>query len=218
MRELPIRSRSILDERGTEKVERLVECPAGHRSVPVEACRRCGYGRGETFDPETGEQRLECDRALECDPLGGYEVPLHVVPALTVASRNVFCVTPDARVEDIKKTLLTEVIGCVPVVDAEGKPIGIVSALDLLAKPLAKTAAEAMTYPVASVPEAVSLTRAAALMAFEGIHHLPIVNGAGGVVAMLSSLDVLRHVGRDQGYLLPSVSRRRRAVEEAEPK
>jgi CBS domain-containing protein len=55
-----------------------------------------------------------------------------------------------------------------------------------------------------------SLARAASVMAYEGIHGLPVLDDDGRVVGMLSALDVMRWIATDAGYALPdaeSVSR-----------
>jgi CBS-domain-containing membrane protein len=45
------------------------------------------------------------------------------------------------------------------------------------------------------------LSRAAALMAIEQIHHLPVVAADGQVVGLLSSQDLVRWIARGAGYL-----------------
>jgi hypothetical protein len=58
------------------------------------------------------------------------------------------------------------------------------------------------------------ITRAAAIMAFEGIHHLPVLGWSGSIVGMLSSLDVLRFIGQASGALIPRTTRRSRQKQE----
>lgn len=62
---------------------------------------------------------------------------------------------------------------------------------------------EAMTPLVLSLEEGASVGQAASLMAFEGIHRLPVVTEDGQVVGLLTALDVLRWFGRRSGYLVP---------------
>ena len=53
-----------------------------------------------------------------------------------------------------------------------------------------------------------SISQAAALMAFEGIHRVPIVAEPDGeIVGVLSALDVLRWLGEHDGYLRRRPSR-----------
>ena len=64
-----------------------------------------------------------------------------------------------------------------------------------------------MSPVVLSVHESCNIGQAAALMAFEGVHRLPVVGDLGEVVGILSSLDVLRWFGRRSGYLIPNRAR-----------
>lgn len=47
-----------------------------------------------------------------------------------------------------------------------------------------------------------TLSQAAALMAYEGIHRLHVTDQDGRVVGVLSSLDVLEWFAREDGYVL----------------
>lgn len=67
---------------------------------------------------------------------------------------------------------------------------------------IAQATVEEIMAPLAfSIPETAPIAQAAALMAFEGIHRLPVVGSEGEVVGLVSSLDVLRFVAEQTGYL-----------------
>ncbi len=67
---------------------------------------------------------------------------------------------------------------------------------------IASATVEEIMAPLAfSIPETAPIAQAAALMAFEGIHRLPVVGPNGEVVGLVSSLDVLRFVAEQTGYL-----------------
>jgi CBS domain-containing protein len=67
---------------------------------------------------------------------------------------------------------------------------------------IATATVEDIMAPLAfSIPETAPIAQAAALMAFEGIHRLPVVGTSGEVVGLVSSLDVLRFVAEQTGYL-----------------
>jgi CBS domain-containing protein len=57
-------------------------------------------------------------------------------------------------------------------------------------------ARDLMTPLVLSVRQGTPIARAAALMAAEGVHRLPVVNENNRIVGLVSSIDVLRWVGR----------------------
>lgn len=65
------------------------------------------------------------------------------------------------------------------------------------------TARELMTPVVLTVHESANIGQAASMMAYEGVHRLPVVSDEGRVVGLLSTLDILRWYGRQNGYLIP---------------
>lgn len=74
-----------------------------------------------------------------------------------------------------------------------------------LVRSCSTTAGEIMTPVALSLPETASVARAAAIMALEGVHRVPVVNAKDGtVVGIVSSLDVLHWLARQHGYLLPA--------------
>jgi CBS domain-containing protein len=74
-------------------------------------------------------------------------------------------------------------------------------------EPAPLTARDVMSPVVLSLHESCNIGQAAALMAFEGVHRLPVVADDGEVVGILSSLDVLRWFGRRSSYLIPEQPR-----------
>jgi CBS-domain-containing membrane protein len=54
---------------------------------------------------------------------------------------------------------------------------------------------------VFALPESAPIAKAAALMAFESIHRLPILDDGGAVVGLLSPLDVAGWLATRAGYL-----------------
>jgi CBS domain-containing protein len=53
-----------------------------------------------------------------------------------------------------------------------------------------------------ALPESATTSQAGALMAYEGIHRLPVVNLEGKVVGVVSALDILRWLARQDGYVV----------------
>jgi CBS domain-containing membrane protein len=115
-------------------------------------------------------------------------------------------------------------ISAAPVVDEQGKPIGFVSKTDVVrqlrrpspgerpegatqvqpwwdAEGLSRlTVGEIMTPAVYSLSPETTVADATAVMAFEGTHHLPVVDASGTLVGMVSALDVLDWMARHAGY------------------
>jgi CBS domain-containing protein len=64
--------------------------------------------------------------------------------------------------------------------------------------------------PVSFVlPEDARISRAAALMALEGVHRIPVVSSGGRVTGIVSALDVVRWLALQAGYIVPPSSVRR---------
>lgn len=222
MQPILVRKRRVLDPKSAETVEETVQCPARKTSVPLSACSTCGHGSGVLVDPKRGLEVVDCDEApvelassLPDWARGAPIDALRQVPVWQVLTPDVLCVTPDTRVDVVREALSAHAIGAVPVVDGRRHPVGMVSTTDLLQPRLnATTARDIMSTSVVAVVEDLPVVRVAAQMAFEGIHHVPVVDGTGAVVGILSSLDVLRFLGQLGGYLVPQKSLRRRTAEE----
>ena len=102
--------------------------------------------------------------------------------------------------------------------DDEGRPIGVVSKTDLLRArqardrgtdgageddDLSSVPVEDIMMPIAfCLPESESIARAAALMAFEGVHRVPVVGTRGQVVGLVSPLDILGWLARNHGWVV----------------
>jgi CBS domain-containing protein len=75
------------------------------------------------------------------------------------------------------------------------------------------TVGEVMMPLAISLEESAPLGLAAALMAFEGVHRVPVTSAAGKVVGILSSLDLLRWLAHEDGYEAPRPSGAPRVTE-----
>jgi CBS domain-containing protein len=147
----------------------------------------------------------------------------------SIMTTQVLCVRADVSIEVVVELLLRRHISAVPVVDAAGKPIGVISKSDLVrdyyenegvevdVDPL--TLPPTITYelqrgfrvkPIRTVTEAISgncltlrgdesVARAALLMARNGVHRVIVVCGEGKVTGILSSLDILRWLAEREG-------------------
>jgi predicted transcriptional regulator len=89
-----------------------------------------------------------------------------------------------------------------PVVDGKGRAIGVVSKTDVIRGRQNKCVGEVMTPVAFTMKENAPISQAAALMAFEGIHRLPIVSDSGEVIGIVSSIDVLQWIAERDGYLV----------------
>lgn len=245
---LPIRSRRVIGRDGEELVATSVYCPVRETSVAVSRCEACQHFHALHFDPATLTTSVACHcEGAASAPLGeerrrdaGEGTPDPLTPLAHVMSKSVVCVHADTDLDTVTDLLVRHSISGMPVVDAGGRAIGVVSRADVIrdsrerrgmeevregtarprdrdviepgshvVEPTRITAGEAMTPVVFSLHESANIGQAAALMAFEGVHRLPVVADHGEVVGILSALDVLKWFGRRSGYLIPSTPQRR---------
>ncbi|AIA00781.1 CBS domain-containing protein [Streptomyces noursei] len=102
-------------------------------------------------------------------------------------------------------------INGVPVVDADDKVLGVVSATDLArARPTGdsapgRSAQALMSAPARTVRADDSVVRAARLMSSYGIERLPVVDEEARLVGMLTRRDVLRLFARADGEIRDEV-------------
>ncbi|MDD9933364.1 MAG: CBS domain-containing protein [Myxococcales bacterium] len=156
------------------------------------------------------------------------QLPTTLAEVMTV---NVRSVSPETSIGELTRIFLEEAISAVPVVDDRGKAIGLVSKTDVLqryyeedtagpqltvddaeirvelADPPA-TVRDIMTHIVFSLSQDAPISRAAALMSYEGIHRIVITSPQGAAVGIVSSLDILRWLARRDGYVVPGHTQR----------
>ncbi len=101
---------------------------------------------------------------------------------------------PHVPVERVRGILERNKIGAIPVVDSDGRPVGIVSATDLVAELKPGTpVSTVMTDKVYTVPQYDEVSTAARVMRNHKIHRV-VVTHEQEVVGMLSAFDLLKLV------------------------
>jgi len=107
---------------------------------------------------------------------------------------QVMTVTRSQSVGRARALMAKHGIHCLPVADAEGTPVGILTSYDLIGN-VAEDAlvGQVMTKDVQTVPRYADAHIAARLMRKNGIHHL-VVTHEQEIVGILSSFDLLRLV------------------------
>ena len=201
---LPIRTRRVLAGDGDASVTRTVLCPQHGEAVALALCGECPRC------VEISDAGVRC-RPDAPHPTMRWSSRLHrILPSAAdrvaiaeVMARDVACVRKDVSVESLMALFRDRAIGAAPVVDRDGFPIGVVSKSDLARErdELEFTVADLMTPVAFTLREDDPLSRAAAVMAVEHVHHLPIVAADGRVVGMLSSLDFARWVAAQAAFV-----------------
>lgn len=135
---LSVRVRRIEQGDGEEPVQLVVFCPSQEgRTVTVEDCMECDRCVGLTISPDGDRAFLRCHVVRERGNGLGQPEPSRAHPATTtpiaeVMTANVVCVREDLSTEALTSLLLERGISGAPVVDAAGRPVGVVTKTDLL--------------------------------------------------------------------------------------
>ncbi|MDI2125442.1 CBS domain-containing protein [Yinghuangia seranimata] len=135
-----------------------------------------------------------------------------------VMTADVVSVGPDTEFKDIVRTIQERRVSGVPVVDAQGRVLGVVTEADLLrkeateggtadgprthihytahraaqAKARGQRAADLMTAPAVTVRADQTVVEAARLMERRGVRRLPVVDAEGFLDGIVSRADLLR--------------------------
>ena len=132
-------------------------------------------------------------------------------------STSVVTVSPETPLKEVASLLDEHRISGVPVCDASGRVVGVVSGSDILWKELrtlpeahgligrlldsaygddkrarAKTAGEAMSAPAITIPPDVPVARAAELMLEFMVNRVPVVEDDGRLVGIVTRADLVR--------------------------
>lgn len=157
-----------------------------------------------------GTRGVQIERAMHCaerdrEPV---RVPTiaDAVPLTDIMSRDMICVRRDVEAERVAELMVLEHVGCLPVVDEPGRPIGMITKLDLVERVAARaegiamhTAGTLMMPMSIALKEQATIAHAAALMANEDIHHLCVVDVEGRLIGVVSTMDIVRWLARNDG-------------------
>lgn len=171
--------------------------------------QRIYNGRGTTV-----ERLMACP---ECDPeLPRVPTIADLVPVTEIMTRDVTCARRDVDSARLVELMVRNRIGCVPVVEEPGRPIGMITKLDVVEQVLAndrgesdspsgssltpRTANELMMPLAITLGDRASVAHAAALMATEDVHHIPIVDAEGRLIGIVSTMDIVRWLAKNDGF------------------
>lgn len=147
-----------------------------------------------------------------------------------VMTSDVITVRPETSLKDVAAILTERRISGVPVVDASGKVVGVVSEGDILFKErgpsertgllawfadpydvaeqlklAARTAGEAMTAPAKTIAPWRPVSSAAAEMLDEGVNRLPVVDDEGRLMGIVTRADLVRAFVRTDAEIVREV-------------
>ena len=120
-------------------------------------------------------------------------------------TKDVACCRTDEPLSAAAERMWTRDCGVLPVLDAEGKAIGMVTDRDICmstwmngAPPQALTVSTAMSRSLHSCTPEDSLEKAEKLMRDNQIRRIPVIDGQGELCGILSLADIVRQAERSQ--------------------
>lgn len=122
----------------------------------------------------------------------------------SVMSDTLYTVGPDTLVEEAAQVMLDNDIGSVLVVDADNRLEGILTSTDFVtivaeSHPKAETTVSRyMTTDVVTATVQDPIQAVAETMLAEGIHHMPVVDEADGLIGMITTTDLATYVSQLQ--------------------
>jgi CBS domain-containing protein len=184
---LEVRTVDIISGRGRSVTLSSVRCPDRGRATAVEECAQCGQSEGIAQDALARGEYLSCASPAP----GQTSAAAQAARVADVMRSTSVALRPGVTRSVAADALRSRGVPVAPVVDGEGRPIGLASEADLLRARNGARVADAMVKIALSVPETAPLGRAAALMAEHRTDRLAVVSDDGVVVGMLTAMDVV---------------------------
>src|SRR5437867_3065455 len=126
MRTHPMSVQRVVAADGDVRASLTVYCTREEKTIDFAACEACD--RFERVDCEYGASPIVTCRA----PTSAFEhadLGRRIARAMT---RDVLCVAPDVPLRTVAELLIERSIGALPVIDASGAAVGLVSKTDVL--------------------------------------------------------------------------------------
>ena len=109
-------------------------------------------------------------------------------------TESVVSTEPHKSIDHVRRMMERNRVGAIPVIDSQGRPVGIVSSTDIVADTNGRSPVSTiMTEKVYSVPKYADVSTAARVMRNHRIHRV-LVTHEQRVVGVLSSFDLLKLV------------------------
>lgn len=144
------------------------------------------------------------------------ELPRHApvagrVTHRRIMSRDLVCARADLALEAVVALMMRHRVGCLPIVDENRRPVGVITKFDLVEQldaamraaharePLppelaARTAGDLMVPVALTLHDGATVAHAAAMMMTEETHHVLVVDRDGILLGVVSAKDVVRWV------------------------
>jgi len=225
-----VRTLHVLDAEEAERVQQSVHCPKERGTVGLAACASCPFHHGVRLEDTERASYVRCGFDGPHLPKRPAAQGVATPAVDELMTRSPVCVREDVSSDVLTTIFVERGISGAPVVDADGHLLGMVTITDLVkdrydqfedadsfagavvdgklwglhvssgAGSARRTAGELMTPGAVVITEGRPASEAAALMARHRVKRLPVVDDADRVVGVLSSLDLMRWMGRQAGF------------------
>jgi CBS domain-containing protein len=122
-----------------------------------------------------------------------------------IMTENPKCCAPDTSLEEVAKMMVEIDCGCIPVVDENSKPIGMITDRDITVRTVAKgknpldlTAGKVMTGDVYTVTPETSIEECCRMMEQKQVRRIAVVDAEGACCGMVAQADVANYASRKQ--------------------
>ena len=119
-----------------------------------------------------------------------------------VMTPNPACCTSDTNLQEVARKMIEHDCGEIPVVDEDGKPVGVVTDRDICCRTVAEgknalemNAGDVMTSPCVTVTPATDLDDCCKVMEDEQIRRVPVVDASGRCCGIVAQADIAQHAG-----------------------
>jgi CBS domain-containing protein len=122
-----------------------------------------------------------------------------------IMSKNVAYCLPETSLSDVARMMVDNDCGEIPVLNAAGIPIGVVTDRDITCRtvaegrnPLLMEAGDCMTTPCVTVSPETSLGDCCQVLESNQIRRVPVVDESGACCGMVSQADIARHAPKKE--------------------
>jgi CBS domain-containing protein len=208
LRRLSVRSCRVVGTNGEVQTHHSVQCPREEASAAFERCCGCPHMKTVEVDPDGRSGSIEC--LAEGEPprrrprvdVAEAAIRVRLGDVLAIEST---CIRKDVRVRAAAELLTTQGLGSAPVVDEGRRLVGVVSKADLFKSTSSRrgplTVADVMTKGAPALPDDAPVAHAISAMAFARVPEVPVVDGNGQVLGMVTAIEALLWVAQALGYV-----------------
>jgi CBS domain-containing protein len=140
-----------------------------------------------------GEAARAAGGGAVTDPIDQAEDPARHITVSEVMTRDPVTVSTSTPIKEAARLMSRERISAIPVIGIDGALVGVISATDFIDKRVdAEVVGELMSFPVATADPADIVHAAARTLLARNVKSLPVVDGDGKVIGMVSRGDLLK--------------------------